>query len=136
MRRLSFVVGLIAFTTLGCDDHPVSVLPTTPGLPGVASITLSGPETIAPGQSVQLVVSVRLADGTTKLVGSEWTPKATEPAEKDAPKKTKGVGDRLRQAARRIRGGGTDGGSKAQAKGQTQGAARKATTTPRKAGGS
>jgi len=71
-----------------------------------------------------------------ELVGSEWAPKATEPAEKDAPKKTKGVGDRLRQAAQRIRGGGTDGGSKAQAKGQTQGAARKATTTPRKAGGS
>jgi len=71
-----------------------------------------------------------------ELVGSEWTPKATEPAEKDAPKKAKGVGDRLRQAARRIRGGGTDGGSKAQAKVQTQGAARKATTTPRKAGGS
>ena len=71
-----------------------------------------------------------------ELVGSEWAPKVAEPAEKDAPKKTKGVGDRLRQAARRIRGGGTDGGgSKAQAKGQTQGAARKA-TTPRKAGGS
>jgi large subunit ribosomal protein L17 len=70
-----------------------------------------------------------------ELVGSEWTPKAAEPAEKEAPKKTKGVGDRLRQAARRIRGGGDSGGSKAQAKGQTQGAARKP-TTPRKAGGS
>ena len=70
-----------------------------------------------------------------ELVGSEWAPKAAEAVEKDAPKKTKGVGDRLRQAARRIRGGGTDAGSKAQAKGQTQGAARKA-TTPRKAGGS
>jgi large subunit ribosomal protein L17 len=71
-----------------------------------------------------------------ELVGSEWQPKAAEePTEKEAPKKTKGVGDRLRQAARRIRGGGESGGSKAQAKGQTQGAARK-TTTPRKAGGS
>ena len=71
-----------------------------------------------------------------ELVGSEWAPKVEEPAEKDAPKKTKSVGDRLRQAARNIRGGGKDGGgSKAQAKGQTQGAARKA-TTPRKAGGS
>ena len=71
-----------------------------------------------------------------ELVGSEWTPKAAEePAEKEAPKKTKGVGDRLRQAARRIRGSGDSGGSKGQAKGQTQGAARKA-TTPRKAGGS
>jgi large subunit ribosomal protein L17 len=71
-----------------------------------------------------------------ELVGSEWQPKAaTEETEKEAPKKTKGVGDRLRQAARRIRGGESGGGSKAQAKGQTQGAARK-TTTPRKAGGS
>jgi ribosomal protein L17 len=72
-----------------------------------------------------------------ELVGSEWTPKAAEDAEsKDAPKKTKGVGDRLRQAARNLRGNrGGDGGSKAQAKGQTQGATRK-TSTPRKAGGS
>jgi len=72
-----------------------------------------------------------------ELVGSEWAPKAaTEAGEKDAPKKSKGVGERLRQAvAQRIRGGKDEGGSKGQAKGQTQGAARK-TTTPRKAGGS
>ena len=70
-----------------------------------------------------------------ELVGSEWTPKAEpEATEKEAPKKTKGVGDRLRQAARRIRADAS-GGSKAQAKGQTQGASRK-TSTPRKAGGS
>ena len=70
-----------------------------------------------------------------ELVGSEWTPKAEPDAtEKEAPKKTKGVGDRLRQAARRIRADAS-GGSKAQAKGQTQGASRK-TSTPRKAGGS
>ena len=70
-----------------------------------------------------------------ELVGSEWTPKAEpEATEKETPKTTKGVGDRLRQAARRIRADAT-GGSKAQAKGQTQGASRK-TSTPRKAGGS
>jgi len=71
-----------------------------------------------------------------ELVGSEYTPREAEPAEggeQDAPKKSKGVGERLKQAARRIRG--QEGGSKAQAKGQTQGATRK-TTTPRKAGGS
>jgi hypothetical protein len=70
-------------------------------------------------------------------VGSEWTPKPAEETDetKDAPKKTKGVGDRLRQAARNLRGGRGEGGSKAQAKGQTQGATRK-TSTPRKAGGS
>ena len=70
-----------------------------------------------------------------ELVGSEWTPKPeVDETEKEAPKKTKGVGDRLRQAARRIRADAS-GGSKAQAKGQTQGATRK-TSTPRKAGGS
>ena len=69
-----------------------------------------------------------------ELVGSEWQPKVEDPAEKEAPKKTKSVGDRLRQAARNIRGG-KETGSKGQARGQTQGAARKS-TTPRKAGGS
>jgi len=70
-----------------------------------------------------------------ELVGSEWAPKPVETEEKEAPKKTKGVGERLRQVSQRIRGGGKEGGSKAQAKGQTQGATRK-TSTPRKAGGS
>ena len=72
-----------------------------------------------------------------ELVGSEYTPKAAEePDEKETPKKTRGVGERLRQAAQRIgRGKGEGGGSKAQAKGQTRGGARQ-TSTPRKAGGS
>ena len=75
-----------------------------------------------------------------ELVGSEYDPRAAqEPAEgehKEAPKKTKGVGDRIKQAAQRIRGGkGDTGGSKAQAKGQTRRRAQKS-TTPRKAGGS
>ena len=72
-----------------------------------------------------------------ELVGSEYTPKVAPDGgeDTDAPKKTKSVGERLRRAAQRIRGGKSDGGSKAQAKGQTQGAARKS-TTPRKAGGS
>src|SRR5688572_15535274 len=74
-----------------------------------------------------------------ELVGSEYNPKAAQEAEaeqKDAPKKAKGVGDRLKQAAQRIRGGKQDeGGQKAQARGQTRGAARKS-TAPRKQGGS
>ena len=73
-----------------------------------------------------------------ELVGSEYDPTAAtaEPEEgkEDAPKKTKGVGDRIKQAAQRMRAG-QGGGSKAQAGGQTRGAARKA-VTPRKAGGS
>ncbi|MBI2185534.1 MAG: 50S ribosomal protein L17 [Acidobacteria bacterium] len=74
-----------------------------------------------------------------ELVGSEYNPRAAQEkkAEKEAAKpKTKGVGERLKAAAQRMRGGKKDeGGSKAQAGGQTRGAARKS-TTPRKAGGS
>jgi large subunit ribosomal protein L17 len=72
-----------------------------------------------------------------ELVGSEYDPAAeakTTEDEGEGPKKTKGVGERLRQTAQRIRGG-QGGGSKAQAGGQTRGKAQKS-TTPRKAGGS
>ena len=71
-----------------------------------------------------------------ELVGSEYNPKAdTEKDEaKEAPKKAKGVGDRLKQAAQRMRSSKGEG-SKAQAGGQTRGKAQKS-TTPRKAGGS
>jgi large subunit ribosomal protein L17 len=72
-----------------------------------------------------------------ELVGSEYDPAAATATEegKEAPKKAKGVGDRIKQAAQRIRAPKTEGGSKAQAGGQTKGAGRKV-TTPRKAGGS
>jgi large subunit ribosomal protein L17 len=71
-----------------------------------------------------------------ELIGSEYNPKAaTEKDEsKEAPKKAKGVGDRLKQAAQRMRSSKTEG-AKAQAGGQTRGKAQKS-TTPRKAGGS
>jgi large subunit ribosomal protein L17 len=73
-----------------------------------------------------------------ELVGSEYNPKLAEEqaeAEKDSKPKSKGVGDRLKAAASRVRGKSDQSGSKAQAGGQTKGAARKS-TTPRKAGGS
>ena len=73
-----------------------------------------------------------------ELVGSEYHPAAKVDKDEegeDAPKSAKGVGERIKRAAQRIRGGKGEGGSKAQAGGQTKGAARKA-TTPRKAGGS
>jgi large subunit ribosomal protein L17 len=73
-----------------------------------------------------------------ELVGSEYDPAAeaaAEEGEKEAPKKAKGVGERLKQAAQRIRGPKAESGSKAQAGGQTRGKAQKS-TTPRKAGGS
>src|SRR5262245_11884397 len=105
-------------------------------------------ETLAPrfaerpgGYTRILRVGFRRGDSAevahVELVGSEYTPQAAETEQKEAPKKTKSVGERLKQAAQRMRGGGKGdgGGSKGQAKGQTQGAARKS-TTPRKAGGS
>jgi large subunit ribosomal protein L17 len=72
-----------------------------------------------------------------ELIGSEYNPAARTEKEgaEEAPKKAKGVGERLKRAAQRIRGGKGEGGAKAQAGGQTRGAARKS-TTPRKAGGS
>src|ERR1044071_8151985 len=88
-----------------------------------------------------LRIGFRRGDGAEtaqiELVGSEWTP-AEEPKEgeeAEAPKKSKGLGERLRQTARNLRGGGKDGGgSKAQEKGQTRGGRK--STTPRKVGGS
>jgi large subunit ribosomal protein L17 len=72
-----------------------------------------------------------------ELIGSEYNPAAGTEAEgeKEAPKKAKGVGERLKQAAQRMRAPKAEGGSKAQAGGQTRGKAQKS-TTPRKAGGS
>jgi len=88
-----------------------------------------------------LRVGFRRGDGAevaqVELVGSEWVAPVETPegGGEDAPKKTKGVGERLKQVARRIRGGEQEGGSKGRAGGQTRGGARQ-TSTPRKAGGS
>ena len=103
-------------------------------------------ETLAPrfaerpgGYTRILRVGFRRGDSAevahVELVGSEYNPaaKTEKDAGEEAPKKSKGVGERIKRAAQRIRGG--ESGSKAQAGGQTKGAARKS-TTPRKAGGS
>ncbi len=104
-------------------------------------------ETLAPrfaerpgGYTRILRVGFRRGDAAevahVELVGSEYDPKAAEKDDaKEAPKKAKGVGDRLKQAAQRMRAGRGESGSKAQAGGQTRGKAQKS-TTPRKAGGS
>jgi large subunit ribosomal protein L17 len=106
-------------------------------------------ETLAPrfaerpgGYTRILRVGFRRGDSAevaqVELVGSEYDPKAAEEkkAEKDAAPKNKGVGDRLKAAAQRMRTSKGDQSSspKAQAKGQTRGGRK--TTTPRKAGGS
>jgi large subunit ribosomal protein L17 len=83
-----------------------------------------------------------------ELIGSEFDPKKAEEEKKaaaaaaeagEAPKQAKSLGERLRGAAKSIRGGqkaqGGDGGAKNKASKPARGAAKK-TTTPRKAGGS
>ena len=63
-----------------------------------------------------LRVGFRRGDGAevaqVELVGSEWVAPAETPEDgggEEAPKKTKGVGERLKQVARRIRGAGGAG---------------------------
>lgn len=84
-----------------------------------------------------------------ELIGSEFDPKKAEAEKKaaeeaakggEAPKQTKSLGERLRGAAKSIRGGqkaapAGDAGTKSKAGKPARGAAKK-TTTPRKAGGS
>ena len=85
-----------------------------------------------------------------ELIGSEFDPKKAEEEKKaaaaaaeagEAPKPSKSLGERLRGAAKSIRGGqkaapgGEAGGGKSKASKPARGAAKKS-TTPRKAGGS
>jgi large subunit ribosomal protein L17 len=82
-----------------------------------------------------------------ELIGSEFDPKKAEEEKKaaaaaaeagEAPKQTKSLGERLRGAAKTIRGGQKNqdgGGAKSKASKPARGPAKKS-TTPRKAGGS
>ena len=80
-----------------------------------------------------------------ELIGSEYDPKKAEEEKKaaeaaaeagEAPKPKKSVGERLRAAAKTIRGGQkAEGSAKSKASKPARGAAKKS-TTPRKAGGS
>jgi large subunit ribosomal protein L17 len=72
-----------------------------------------------------------------ELVGSEYNPSAeTEKAGSAAAKPKKGVGDRLRAAAQRIRGKKDDAAREADRAAQQRPGATRKTTTPRKVGGS
>ena len=83
-----------------------------------------------------------------ELIGSEFDPKKAEAEKKaaeeaaggDQPKSQKSVGERLKAAAKSIRGGGQknkgdDGGSRTKPGRPARGASKQ-TSTPRKAGGS
>src|SRR5437867_2410464 len=70
-----------------------------------------------------------------ELVGSEYDPKAA-PKDTKAPEapKTKGVGDRIRAAAERLRGKKEDAEVKAARGASTKGARTAKRTTPQKSG--
>lgn len=74
-----------------------------------------------------------------ELVGSEFNPRASEEADAqraEGSPKAKGVGERLRAAAERLRGKKADGDTSGKPSAKpSRGVARKS-TTPRKAGGS
>lgn len=74
MRRLSLVCGSLAVIALSglvatCGD-PESKLPTSPSSPSASSVEISGPASVAPGQSAQFGLLVRRSDGSTKLASS------------------------------------------------------------------
>ena len=71
MPRLSLVGCALAFVLIAmaaaCGRSPVTRSPASPLAPGVASVLqLSGPPSIAPGQSAQFTATIRLTDGTVK----------------------------------------------------------------------
>jgi hypothetical protein len=72
MKKRSLVTVVFACAGLGCSD-PVSVVPTSPSLPAVTVFEITGPASIAPGQSVQLTVVGRTADGVRKALGPNET---------------------------------------------------------------
>ena len=74
MRRLSLVGGALAMVLVGlaaaCGSSPTSRLPFSPSAPGVAGLQISGPASIAPGQSAQFIADTRLSDGVVKSTTS------------------------------------------------------------------
>lgn len=73
MRRVSLASSLavMALSALvaNCDD-PKTRNPTSPSPPHAGSVEISGPSSVAPGQSVQFNALVHLTSGTDKLAAS------------------------------------------------------------------
>jgi len=58
------IVAVGLFVACSDDPSPTKPSPVTP--PAFAGIQVTGPDSVAPGQSAQFVASLRQADGTTK----------------------------------------------------------------------
>ena len=63
--RLCGVIAALLFAAT-CD-HPTSSLPTAPGEPTITGLRIEGPDSLAPGQSVQFSAVAQMSDGTTKV---------------------------------------------------------------------
>jgi hypothetical protein len=74
MRKHPFLSGLLTIAAAGffaaCSDDPWPVKPSPLSPSEVASIEVTGPDSIGAGQSVQFVATIRQADGTTKSATS------------------------------------------------------------------
>ena len=70
MRRLSLIGAAAAIALIGqataCGSSPASRMPTSPSAPGIAGLQITGPASIAPGQSAQFIADTRLTDGAVK----------------------------------------------------------------------
>ena len=101
---------------------------------GANATVESGAKHTRPGMDVGCSDSAEIAQ--IELVGSEYDPnaEANKPSA-EAAKPKKGVGDRLKAAAQRMRGKKEEGKESAP-KAHTKAAGGKKVTTPRKAGGS
>jgi carboxypeptidase family protein len=70
MQRLFVIGSAVAIVLVGlvaaCGRDPVSRNPLAPAAPSVGSLQISGPSSIAPGQSTQFIAETRLSDGTVK----------------------------------------------------------------------
>ena len=70
MRRRSVLYGSLAIAAVGlfiaCGEDPPPTTPSRPTASPFAAIQVSGPESVATGQTAQFVANIRQADGTTK----------------------------------------------------------------------
>jgi hypothetical protein len=70
-RQLPLIGGALAIVFVGlaaaCGSDPVTRSPVGPGgVPFITGLQISGPASVAPGQSVQFTAATRLSDGTVK----------------------------------------------------------------------
>ena len=80
MRTLLVAVAAaagIASATMvaACGDDPRPPTGPSPSVPAIVALTISGPSTLAPGQSVQYTATVRWSDGTVQTgaeAGVRW----------------------------------------------------------------